>query len=247
MSQAWLKFHGALNDFLPPAQRGTTLHLNFDREASVKDMIESLGIPHTEIGAIRIDDRPVDFSWRVQDGNHIDITPIAAVRNDPNLPRLRPDQPDPPRFVADVNLGRLAKYLRMLGFDTRYTNDCDDATLASIAAQQQRILLTRDRTLLQRKIIDHGYFVRSDQPREQVREIIKRYHLPSQIKPFSRCIRCNGLLQPIAKETIIDRLEPKTRRYYNDFLICRNCGQIYWKGSHYQRAMALIEAFLKPG
>lgn len=116
--------------------------------------------------------------------------------------------------------------------------------MAAISAAENRILLTRDRTLLRRGIIRHGYFVRADKPLEQLREVVTRFDLADRSRPFSRCTRCNGTLAPVEKETIVERLEPKTRRYYSDFLICRDCGQIYWRGSHYRRAMAMIETML---
>jgi hypothetical protein len=146
--------------------------------------------------------------------------------------------------VVDCNLGRLARYLRLLGFDTLYQNDFSDRDVARISQQQRRIVLTRDRRLLLRKIITHGLFVRPEQPREQTREVLQRLDLHGMAQPFSRCTRCNGLLEATLKEAVNHRLQPKTRRYYEQFLQCTRCKQIYWQGSHHQRASHLIEELL---
>jgi len=147
-----------------------------------------------------------------------------------------------PTFILDSNLGRLARYLRLLGFDCLYRNDFDDETIANIASEEKRTVLTRDRALLQRKIITRGYFVRAVQPRAQAREVLKRLELYRQVKPFSRCTRCNGTLQPVEKRTVESRLEPKTQRYYDTFQQCTDCRQVYWRGSHHERALRLVAA-----
>jgi uncharacterized protein with PIN domain len=164
-----------------------------------------------------------------------DITPLA---------RLRPRVLRTPRFVLDAHLGTLARYLRLLGFDALYRNDYDDAELAAISANEHRILLTRDRGLLKRRIVTHGIFVRDDNPRAQIRDIVSRLDLGGLIRPLSRCTRCNGVLAPVEKAEIADRLEPKTRRYYDRFLRCAECGQIYWKGSHFARLEKTLEDLL---
>ena len=244
MATACFRFYAGLNDFLPPDRRGRPLCQQFERKASVKDMIESLGVPHTEIGLIVADGRPVTFSHIVRDGDRISVYPEFVDIELPASLRLQPPLPRDIRFVVDANLGRLARYLRLIGFDTLYRNDYDDAEVATISAAENRILLTRDRTLLRRGIIRHGYFVRADKPLEQLREVVMRFDLADRIRPFARCIRCNGTLERVEKEKIVERLEPKTKRYYSDFLICRDCGQIYWRGSHYRRAMAMVETIL---
>ena len=140
-------------------------------------------------------------------------------------------------------LGKLADYLRLLGFDVLYKPEWDDPELAQIACDQSRVLLTRDRGLLKRKIVTRGYCVRSDAPPDQVEEIIHHFGVRDQITPFKRCIRCNGLLLPVEKSAIIERLQPLTRLYYNEYTQCQDCSQIYWKGSHYQHMQPFIERF----
>jgi uncharacterized protein with PIN domain len=161
------------------------------------------------------------------------------------LLRLRPEPLRRPAFVLDSQLGRLARYLRLLGFDSLYRNDYSDAGIARISSEQQRTLLTRDRMLLQRSSITRGYFVRATDPPKQVDEVLKRFDLYNNIKPLSRCIRCNGTLTDVDKVAVIDRLEPKTKRYYNEFRICRDCGQVYWEGSHFRKMLRLIDSFRK--
>jgi len=241
MAQVQIRFYEELNDFLAPELRKRAFDHDFERRTSVKDMIESFGVPHTEVEIILVNGRSVDFSHIVQDGDRISVYPVFESLDVTPLIRLRPEPLRIPKFVLDTNLGRLARYLRLLGFDCLYENDFEDAVVAKISSEQQRTLLTRDRALLQRRIITHGYFVRAVRPRLQVPEVLSRFDLYRLVAPFSRCIRCNGALQDVDKATIEDRLEPKTRKYFDTFRICTGCGQIYWQGSHYERSMRLVD------
>jgi uncharacterized protein with PIN domain len=245
MARVQLRFYEELNDFLSPALRKVAFSHTFDRRASVKDMIESFGVPHTEVDIILVNGDSVDFSYIVQNGDHISVYPVFESLDISPLLRLRPAPLRSPAFVLDSNLGRLARYLRLLGFDCLYQNNFDDETVASIADQEQRTVLTRDRALLQRKIITRGYFVRQVRPRLQVKEVLARFDLYRLVSPFNRCIRCNGDLRVIDKQTIEARLEPKTRKYFDTFRMCTDCGQIYWQGSHHARSLRLIEELTK--
>ncbi|MGB5425402.1 MAG: Mut7-C RNAse domain-containing protein [Gammaproteobacteria bacterium] len=241
MSRVQLRFYEELNDFLAPALRKVDITHTFDRRASVKDMIESFGVPHTEVDIILVNGQSVDFSYIVQDGDRISVYPMFESLDVSPLLRLRPAPLRSPAFVLDTNLGRLARYLRLLGFDCLYQNDYDDDTVATIADREQRTVLTRDRALLQRRIITRGYFIREVRPRLQVKEVLARFDLYRLVAPFSRCIRCNGVLQVVDKQSIEERLEPKTRKYFDSFMRCSDCGQIYWQGSHHARSLHLIE------
>jgi uncharacterized protein with PIN domain len=234
MNSANFCFRDELNDFLIPARKGAAFDYLFSENPSVKHLIEALGVPHTEVAGIRVNGGLVNFSYRVQQDDRIEI-----------LPASQPDgeQPAPePRFVLDNHLGQLATYLRMLGFDTLYRNDYQDDELAQVTAQEGRILLTRDRRLLMRKVVVHGYCIRDLEPRLQVLEVLRRFDLYEKITPFQRCLRCNHPLQPVSKESVLDRLEPLTKCYYEEFHLCPACNQVYWKGSHYERMQGLIEA-----
>lgn len=240
MYQATFRFYAELNDFLPEAQRQQVIVHEFNEPASVKDRIESLGPPHTEVGLILANGEPVDFGYLVQDGDHIAVYP--PFHDLPvDGPPLRPPRPRPARFALDAHLGKLARMLRMLGFDAWYQNDVEDGDLVQLAQEEDRILLTRDRGVLKHGQVVHGYCLRSLASSTQLLEVLRRYDLFEEITPFRRCMSCNGVLEPVEKAEILDRLEPKTKRYYHEFRRCKDCGQIYWKGSHFARMEALVE------
>jgi len=241
MARARFRFYEELNDFLPPERRKTEFDYEFDRRASIKDVIEALSVPHTEVELILVNGESVDFGYILCDGDRVSVYPVFESLDVSPLLRLRPRPLRTPRFVLDTHLGTLARYLRLLGFDTLYRNDYCDATLARISANEGRTLLTRDRGLLMRRIVTHAYFVRADDPRRQLEEVCARLDLYGLIEPFSRCSRCNGLLQEVDKARIADQLAPKTRRYYDRFLQCRDCGQIYWAGSHFKHLQRFVD------
>jgi uncharacterized protein with PIN domain len=247
---ARFRFHAELNDFLPRGERGQSVERRFEWRGSVKDMIESLGVPHAEIEGIVVNGQSVGFEAIVEDRDVVEVYPrFVQVAVTPKV-RLRPPLPDPPRFVLDIHLGRLAAYLRMMGFDTLYgdTNEHDrdfaDPALARLAHDEQRILLTRDIGLLKRSIVTYGYWVRSLKPRERLAEVVRRFDLHTRVSPFVRCIRCNGLLEPVEKAQIIDQLMPDTARYVETFHRCRECKQVYWRGMHTRRMQEIIDAAL---
>lgn len=147
---------------------------------------------------------------------------------------------EPIRFILDVHLGKLAHWLRLLGFDTLYRNDYDDPEIVAIAAAEERTILTRDVGIIKRRAVTRGYLIQSTDVKEQLREVLTYYHLHDQLQPFHRCPVCNGLLEAVAKATILERLEPKTIRYYDTFFQCTNCSKLYWQGTHYERMQAFI-------
>jgi len=228
MPTAVFIFHPDLEFFLPRFSRGKTISLTFEDHQSVKHLIESVGVPHVEVGRITSNNAQIDFSYLPKDGDKINILPVI------------PGCSIEPRFILDGHLGRLAAYLRMLGLDTLYQNNIQDSDLAEIANLEYRILLTRDRRLLMRKTIEHGYCLRSLEPLTQLSEVVQRFDLAGKVIPFKRCLRCNGILQSVEKKDVLDRLLPLTKKYYEEFAFCSGCNQIYWKGSHYLRMSALV-------
>jgi len=242
MPHVTVRCHAELNDFLPRDRRGAALDVPCSGHESIKNLVESLGVPHPEIAALLVNDAPVDFGYQIRAGDQIEV--YLAGSAPAGATPLRPPL-DAFRFVLDTHLGRLAAYLRMLGFDTLYRNDYDDPELAQLAHDDGRVLLTRDIGLLKRSLVVHGCFVRETAPVRQLGEIVRRFDLYRAVASFQRCIRCNGLTQPAAKEAIVHLLEPKTRQYYDTFLRCEACGQIYWQGSHYGRMRQVIERVLR--
>lgn len=240
MMQTQFTFHGALNYFLPRNQKNTTLTHDFDWRASIKDMIEGIAPPHTEVALIVVNGVSVDFDHIVQDGDVVHVYDDFDAIELENKVRLIPPYPGTPRFILDTHLGRLASYLRMMGFDTLYENDYADDVLAQVSHDEQRILLTRDVGVLKRGIVVYGYYVRETDPRLRLHEINRRYDLIAHHVPFRRCTRCNGALAPIEKAAILDQLEPQTAASFDAFHQCQSCQQIYWRGSHHERMEALI-------
>lgn len=237
---AAFRFYGSLNYFLSHARRDQAFTHTFDHLASIKDMIESLNVPHPEIDVIVVNGMSVDFGYLVRDGAQIAVYPMEQTPEIPVI-HLLPKRPLEACFILDTHLGKLATYLRMLGFDTLYSNKFADDELAEISYAEKRILLTRDLGVLKRSIVEHGYFVRNTDPEKQLFEILKRYDLTGVLVPFKRCMTCNGALTRVDKDSISDRLMPSTKHYYDDFYLCSSCDKIYWKGSHHERMKAFIQ------
>lgn len=241
MSRATFRFYAELNPFLLRSKRHTAFDHTFEGRQSIKDMIESLGVPHTEVDLILVNGQSVDFHYLVQDGDHISVYPVFEAFDITPVLRLRPQPLRVVRFVLDIHLGRLAAHLRMLGFDTLYRNDYEDAQLACISRDDHRILLTRDRGLLKRSMVTHGHYVRATNPHQQLVEVVLHFDLFRLFEPFCRCIKCNGLLEGVDKAEVSDRLMPMTQQHYDEFRRCHDCGKLYWKGSHHRRMEHLIE------
>ncbi len=244
MSYVALRFYAELNDFLRDAQKKTRFKIELNRRTSVKDLIESLGVPHTEVEVILANGVSVDFNYIVKQQDDLSIYPMFESVDVTPILKLRDAPLRDTRFVLDCHLGRLARYLRQFGFDTLYRNDYSDDVLADTSAREHRILLTRDRSLLKRSIITHGYFIREFDPRKQLDEVIRRFDLRNQIIPFGRCTRCNGMVEEVSKQTVEHLLEPRTRQYFDDFWQCTNCGQVYWEGSHVKHMIKLTDEVL---
>lgn len=244
MCKAYFHFHDELNDFLPKIRRDVLFLVSFNGHETVKHMIESFGVPHTEVNIILINGISVSFDQKLIGGDHVNVYPTDDNIRHPGSISLKPNPMKEFRFVVDGHLGKLAAYLRLLGFDTLYKNDYLDDELADISATDQRLLLTRDRGLLKRTKVTRGYCVREKEPRLQLGEIIDRLHLEKSTQLFSRCVRCNGILNPVSKDEVIDRLEIKTKRYYHEFGMCEDCNQVYWKGSHYKQLLGFFSEFI---
>ncbi len=237
MKRVRFHFHGSLRDFLPKDLRRGTVELAFRGPQTVKHLIESLGVPHPEVA--RIEGKQGSVSWKhlVQDGETFQVYPFRPGEAWP--------YESPPRFVADGHLGRLTAYLRLLGFDTLYQADWEDATLAALAASEARILLTRDQGLLKRNQVRLGYWLRALRPEEQLREVVHYFQLGRWARPFHRCAKCNTLLEDVAKEEVAHRLPEYVRHHHDRFRRCPHCQRVYWAGSHVARLQALFQRVLE--
>lgn len=238
--QASLRFYAELRDFLPADLRSGEVVRSFDVPGSVKDMIEACGVPHTEVDLILANSRSVDFSYLVEDGDRISVFPQFESFDISPILKVRPEPIREMRFVADNHLGRLTRFLRLLGLDTRYDQDWSDPELVRISTSEHRILLTRDIQLLKNGSLTHGYYVRAIYPREQLTEIVRRFQLSGRLTPFSRCMACNGVLAPVAKEDIAHRLPPETRTHVDDFVACLICDKVYWEGAHHPELLRIV-------
>lgn len=237
-----IRCYEELNDFLPEEKRKKRfVHHHTDR-TSVKDLIESLGVPHTEIDLILVNGMSVEFDYLINDGDDISVYPVFESLDISDFQHLRPKPLRVPKFISDVHLGRLTRYLRMMGFDVFYRNDMDDEEIVKISLGEKRAILTKDRGILKRTEVIHGYWVRSTKVEEQTKEVIKRFDLKKEIKEFTRCIECNDILISVEKKEIIDELPAKVAKLQNEFYECPSCEKIYWKGTHYQRMLSLIQS-----
>ncbi len=243
MIKVFVRFYEELNDFIRADWRKRQIERQLGHRTTTKDLIESFGVPHTEVDLILVNGVSVDFAHRVDDGDIISVYPVFESFDISEVTRLQERPLRDLRFIADCHLGKLAGKMRLLGFDVEYRNDVDDDELATAVVNDKRVLLSRDRRLLMRKIIDRGYLVRSQSPEEQVSEVIRRFDLTRQLRPFTRCARCNGILEPVEKQAVLHLLEPKTKLYFEDFFQCQSCRQVYWQGSHLSAIKELIKKF----
>ncbi len=239
---ARLVFFGSLRELLtPPHREHGVVDYAVRRRASVKDVIEALGPPHTEVGRILVNGEEAGFDHIIEPRQGVEIHPVSAPFDVFSATRLRPDPLATLTFLVDANVGRLATLLRLLGFDAAFDRRWDDAELAAMAETEGRVLLSKDHRLLKRRQIVYGRLIRSAMPWDQLAEALHFFGLTPPYAPFSRCLRCNVVLEPTDKARVLDRLLPLTRRYYENFHICPCCGRIYWRGSHHAAMLARVE------
>ncbi|NJP26144.1 Mut7-C ubiquitin/RNAse domain-containing protein [Microbispora hainanensis] len=214
-----VRFSPELWIFLAPRNRRPEVAVPYDGTSSLGHLIESAGVPLTEAGTFLAGGRPVERSYRPGPDEVVEVPPVPR-------PQAVPDC----RFVLDVHLGTLARRLRLVGLDTAYRNDMDDDALIEQADAEDRVLLTQDRGILRRRSLRHGAYVRGARPDDQFLDVLDRFRPP--LAPWTRCTACNGRLAPVGKAEVEDALEPGTRRSYDEFARCLDCGRIYWRGAH---------------
>lgn len=236
ITSACFRFYGRLNDFLPASRKHRVFWHAVKGRPAVKDTLEALGVPHTEVSYLLASGRSVGFYYQLAPDEKAEVYPWDSRPPRPGLKPLLPREgPRVLKFVADVHLGKLARRLRLWGLDTVYRSHFPDPEIVAVALRQRRVVLTRDVDLLKHKQLRHGYWVRSTDPEKQWREILRRYPRVRGGRPFSRCLACNGRIAGVAKRTVADRLLPITARTYRRFYRCQACGRIYWRGSHYAK------------
>jgi uncharacterized protein len=234
-----LNLHGGLDFFLGSRTRGRSIERSLSEKTSVKDVIESCGVPHPEIDLILVNGQPVDFDYAIASDADIELYPVVSPC--PHFKEKRLQATGISSFVADGHLGKLARNLRLLGFDVAYDPQAQDPQLLGVMERENRALLTRDRRLLMHAIVQHGYCPRSQNADQQTIEVIRRFDLLRAIAPFTRCLRCNAPLQEVAKDDVIEKLEPLTKIYYERFRRCTGCGHIYWAGSHFSKLQKRLD------
>lgn len=234
MSTAEFRFYEELNEFLSPSRRKKSFRCAFAENATVKQAIEALGVPHTEVELILVNGVPVGFSHRIEDGDRVSAYPMFESLDVTPLLKLRPEPLRVVRFLTDAHLGALAKRLRLLGFDTRHAGALEDSEIASLSALERRVLLTRDRELLKRKQISHGCYIRQGDSGLQLAYVIQRLDLRRVARPFTRCIECNGALETATRAAVAGQVPVGVARRFRRFWRCGGCGRVYWRGSHYE-------------
>jgi hypothetical protein len=241
---ATVRMYAELNDFLPPERRKRAFSYDFHGHPAVKDAIEALGVPHTAVDLVLVNGRSVGFEHQLHDGDRVSVYPVFETLDITPLVRLRPAPLREPAFILDVHLGALARLLRLLGFDAAYENDLGDAEIVARSLDEHRIILTRDRGLLKRGAVTHGTYVRSTDPIAQAREVVARFDLARQVRPFTRCLVCNGLLAGVDRGAVVDEVPPGVAEAHACFWRCQRCGKLYWRGSHTRRLRAKVAAIL---
>ncbi len=230
---AYFRFYEELNDFLPVSLRKVSFPFPFKGKTTVKDIVESIGVPHTEIDLILVDGVSVAFEHILENDSRVSVYPVFECFDISPVVKLRPKPLRKPKFILDVHLGKLARYMLMFGLDTLYRNDFDDPEIVETALTEKRIILTRDLGILKTGLVTHGYWLRNTDPSRQIVEVLKKFDLLSCIDPFSRCISCNGLIADVSRQEVLDKIPPRTAEYFSEFKSCEKCGKIYWRGSHF--------------
>ena len=242
-----VRLYASLGDFVAPARRGAAFEYEAGDPRSVKDLIESLGVPHCEVQVVLVDGKSAGFARVVRGGERIAVYPYFSGIEPGDAAAAGEPLPSEPRFVLDGHLGRLAAYLRALGVDTAHERDADDAAIARVAAEEGRVVLTRDIGLLKRAAVRHGWWVRSPDPRVQFRDVVARFGLAARAAPFTRCLRCNVPLVSADRDSVADQVHPRIRQRFDTFSRCPACLRTFWRGTHHAHLESLLARFATSG
>ena len=240
-STVTVRFYAELNDFLHAERRFATFEVLLPSGVTVRDVLDGCGVPVPEVDLVLVNGEPEELNHPLGDGDRISVYPVFESFDIRGTTKVRVRALRVTRFVLDVHLGKLASYLRMLGFDTLYRNDYTDSELVRVSVEDDRILLSKDRTLVATGNLTRVYVVKCTDPRDQLKEVVRRFDLVESITPFTRCMVCNGALEPVEKERIVSRLPPRVAASFEEFRLCPDCSHVYWKGSHYRRMESFIQ------
>ncbi|MGD8771358.1 MAG: Mut7-C RNAse domain-containing protein, partial [Desulfobacterales bacterium] len=240
MPKGTFRFYEELNVFLPKHRRKTDFEAPFIGKRSIKDMIEAFGVPHTEIDLILVNGNSVDFNYILRDGDQVSVYPVFESLDITDVTRLRKIPLRRNTFIADINLGNIVKYMRVLGFSCFYNPLLTPREIIEISNAENRIILTRSKNLLKFKEVTHGIFLRPGSTPEQIRQIIDCLDIKDSIKPFSRCLICNTRLKSVSKEKILNKIPPKTKAFCDEYVQCPSCDKIYWKGTHFKNMEKVV-------
>ena len=245
MKQVHFRFYEELNDYLPEENRKKWFEQTFEQGTTIKNAVEQLGIPYNEIDLILVNQQSQGLDYQLQKEDRISVYPMFELFDISSVSEVRDKPLRNPKFIGDVHLGRVCKYLRMLGFDTLYFKNYTVEQLIELSRQDHRILLSKDQKLGKNPNVNHWYWIRSSDPLEQIRDLYEKLDLAGSITPLTRCIKCNNEIVPVSKEKIQEKLQPRTAKYYEEFFHCPNCERIYWKGSHYEHMLEFIQTNFK--
>jgi len=236
-----LRFYEELNDFLPPKLRKVRFEKKLKFSTTVKDIIESCGVPHTEVKLILINGKSTDFNYHINDKDDISLYPIFESIDISGLTKLESSLPEEVKFIAGRNVGKLVRNLRLLGFDVVHDQYAKNSEILRKMKEDNRILLTRDRNILMCNEVQYGCYIYSNEPFKQTVEVVQRFKLVDAINAITRCSLCNSLLEPVQKKEILHRLKPLTKKYFEEFVRCTRCDKIYWHGSHHIKLRQFIK------
>jgi uncharacterized protein len=242
--QAEFRFYEELNDHLPKEKQKKTFTWQFKGNPTVKDIIEAIGVPHVEVDLVLVNGHSVDFKYKVMNEDRVSVYPVFELLNVDAFSHVRRKPLRKPAFILDTHLGKLCRYLRLLGFDCLYRNDYSDPEIIDIAVSEKRIVLTRDLGILKNDRVTHGYWLRSQDSKKQLNEVLHKFDLFSKINEFSRCIACNGKIRKINKNRIAENLLSNTLQFYDEFFQCTSCKRIYWEGSHFANMKGFIDSII---
>ncbi len=239
------RFYEELNNYLPEEKRRIWFEYDIPGTLSIQEVLQSLNIPVDEIDLILVNQQSQGLEYLLQDGDRVSVYPVFESFDLSEFKQIRETPLRIPCFVCDVHLGRLCKYLRMLGWDTLYSNHYTPDEMIALSRQEKRILLSRSYQLARHKELTHTYWIRSANPHEQLKDVISRLDLSNLANPLTRCLNCNEMIVPVNKNEVLNRIQERTAWYYNEFYRCPACKQVYWKGSHYENMIDFIHHFVK--